>query len=90
MHLGGGTVAELKHGMSAKEFGDWCDYFNRVGRCGPVRMFDAGAALIAWKIDNVMSGKTEIKDYLPFHKEPDQEIPVQDAIKLFGGIKARG
>jgi hypothetical protein len=86
MHLGG-TVGELKHRMSAKEFGDWIDYFNRIGRCGPVRMFDAPAALLAWKVDNVMGGKTEIKDYLPFHKEPDQVASVEDIFKEFGGVK---
>lgn len=80
----------MKHRVSAKEFGEWCDYFNRVGRCGPVRMFDEPAALLAWKIDHVMGGRTEIKDYLPFYREPDQEVPVKDAIKLFGGVKARG
>lgn len=89
MHLGG-TVAELKHRMSAKEFGEWCDYFNRVGRCGPVRMFDAPAALLAWKVDHITGGTTEIKDYLPFSKEPEQLATVQDIFKEFSGVKARG
>lgn len=76
--------------MSAAEFGlRWIPYFNKHGRCGPVRMFDAGSALIAWKIDNVMGGTTEIKDYLPTYQEQDLEVPVEAAIKLFGGVMAR-
>lgn len=73
--------------MSSAEFGRWCDYFNRVGRCGPVRMFDASAALIAWKIDHVMGGKTEIKDYLPFYQEQEKLASVEDVFKAFGGVK---
>lgn len=81
----GGTVAELKHRMSAAEFDRWCKYFVKHGRLGPVRMFDFGPALMCWKIDQALGGKSEIKDYLPFQdKEPEKEATVQDLLKEFG------
>jgi hypothetical protein len=76
--------------MSAAEFGRWIDYFNKYGRIGPTRMFDAGAALIAWKVDHVMGGKTLIKDYLPFYSDPEHIATVSEVMKAFGGTKSRG
>ena len=77
--------------MSAAEFGRWCDYFNKYGRVTPSRMFDSGPALLAWKVDHVMGGKTQIKDYLPFFKEEQERVAsVDDIFKAFGGVKRRG
>lgn len=69
---------------------EWLDYFVRVGRVDPVRLYDRGPALLAWKIDAVMGGKSEMKDYLPYYKEPEIEVPVSEAIKMFGGEIKRG
>lgn len=89
MHLGG-TVGELKHRMSYAEFIRWCKFFEKSGRCGPVRMFDRGFALLAWKIDHALGGNSEMTNYLPFYKEPDLDVPVEQAIKMFGGELKRG
>lgn len=86
----GGTVGELKSKVSWVEFGSWVKYFNKHGRCGPVRRFDRGAALICWKIDHAMGGKTEIHDYIPkFEEQVSMEAPVKSAIAMFGGVIAR-
>jgi hypothetical protein len=76
--------------MSAAEFGRWCEYFNKYGRVTPVRMFDSGPALLAWKVDHVMGGKTEIRDYLPFQTEHERVATVEDVFAEFGGVKRRG
>lgn len=79
--------------MSAAEFGRWVSYFNKHGRCGPVRMFDKGSALIAWKIDHICGGKTQISDYLQLSREPDRAevvASVNDVFESFGGVKQRG
>jgi hypothetical protein len=69
---------------------EWLDYFARIGRVDPVRLYDRGPALLAWKIDSVMGGKSEMKDYLPHYKEEDIDVPVAEAIRLFGGEVKRG
>jgi hypothetical protein len=87
MLLGGGTVGRLKHEMSSKEFSDWVRYFNKHGRCTPVRMYDFGPALIAWKIDHALGGKTRISDYLPYAKEQESVATVDDIAKAFGAVR---
>lgn len=79
--------------MSAAEFGRWVSYFNKHGRCGPVRMFDQGAALVAWKIDHIYGGKTQISDYLQFPREREMAevvASVKDVFESFGGVQRRG
>lgn len=79
--------------MSYAEFGRWIDYFNKNGRCGPRRMFDAGPALLAWKIDHLMGGSTTtIDDYLPKYgqNEVEADATVADIFREFGGVKKRG
>lgn len=77
--------------MSYAEFGRWIDYFNKNGRCGPRRMFDAGPALLAWKMDHLMGGSTTtIDDYLPKFSEVEADATVADIFKEFGGVKKRG
>lgn len=85
MHLGG-TIGRLKSTMGWVEFGKWIEYFNKYGRCGPVRMFDAGAALIAWKVDHIMGGKTTVSDYIPKYEQVNTEASVQDVVKELGGM----
>ena len=75
--------------MSVAEFGRWIDYFNRYGRCGPARMYDAGAALICWRIDQIMGIKTETKDYLPKFQESEQVATVDDVIREFTGMRVK-
>jgi hypothetical protein len=91
----GGTVGELKHRMSAGEFGRWVEYFNKYGRVNPIRMFDFGPALLAWRIDSALGGKSEIKHYMPYGMQdeaiqPDELGSISDIIKEFGGVKPRG
>lgn len=79
--------------MSAAEFGRWINYFNKNGRCGLVRMFDQGAALVAWKIDHIYGGTTQISDYLKFPREQDRAevvASVKEIFDSFGGVKRRG
>ena len=72
--------------MSFAEFGRHIDYFNKYGRITPVRKYDFGSALLAWKIDQHTGSKTEITDYLRFGKIPEQEASVDDVLKAFGGV----
>lgn len=72
--------------MSFAEFGRHIDYFNKYGRMTPVRMFDFGSALLAWKVDHAMGNKTDIEDYLRFGKVPDGEASVDDVFKALGGV----
>jgi hypothetical protein len=74
--------------MSAAEFGRHIDYFNKYGRLTPVRMYDAGPALITWRIDRAYGGKTIQKDWLP-NFEPDKVATVEDVIKEFGGVRGK-
>lgn len=76
--------------MSYAEFGRWIDYFNKNGRCGPRRMFDASAALLAWKMDHLMGGTTSIDDYLPKYSEVEADATVSEIFSAFGGVKRRG
>lgn len=69
---------------------EWLEYFTRVGRLDPVRLYDRGSAMLASKIDAAVGVKSELKDYLPHFKEPDIDVPVSEAIKLFGGEVKRG
>lgn len=69
---------------------EWLDYFARIGRVDPIRLYDRGFALLAWKIDAAMGQKSEIKDYLPHYEEPEIDVPIADAIKYFGGEVKRG
>lgn len=85
--VGGATVRELKRRMTHREFMDWLEYFSRVGRVGPIRLYDRGPALLAWKIDQVVGGKSQMTDYLPATAEPEVEASVEDVIKAFGGVK---
>jgi hypothetical protein len=92
----GGTVGKNKNEMSLKEYTEWCEYFRRVGRCGPVRIYDMPAARIQWTIDHALGAETSIKDYLPqwsvTSEEDDDEglASVQDIFREFGGVKKRG
>lgn len=74
--------------MSFAEFGRHIDYFNKYGRMTPVRMFDYGSALLAWKLDMHTGSKTSIEDYLRFGKIPDREATVEDVLKEFGGVRS--
>lgn len=85
--IGGATVKELKRRMTHKEWMEWLDYFSRVGRLDPVRLYDRGPALLAWRMDAAMGGQTTIKNYLPFSSEPEGSANVNDIIKEFGGVK---
>lgn len=77
--------------MTHREWMEWLDYFSRIGRVDPIRLYDRGPALLAWKIDLATGNKTEIKDYLPHYEEPEIEVPVSEAIKYFGGeVMSRG
>lgn len=88
MHfVGGVTVRELKHRMSHREFVTWLEYFSRIGRVGPARLYDRGPALIAWQIDRALGVKSELADYLPVVEEKHMEASVEDVIKAFGGVK---
>lgn len=83
----GGTVGELKHRMSAAEFSRRIVYFNKHGRFTPARMFDAGPALVTWRLDAAYGGKSKQSDWLP--KFEDQEATAEDVMKAFGGVMKR-
>lgn len=76
--------------MSAAEFSRWLDYFQRYGRCGPVRMYDQGFALLAWKIDHAISSNatSTIADYLPHRPEQGTLEPTpEDVFRELTGRK---
>ena len=68
--------------MSAAEFGRWLDFFQRYGRCGPVRMYDHGFALLAWKIDHAISSNatSTIADYLQYRPATSDAEPSPEDI----------
>lgn len=83
----GGTVGELKHRMSAAEFSRHISYFNKHGRFTPRRMFDEGPALITWRVDAALGGKSKQQDWLP--KFEDEDATAEDVMKAFGGVIKR-
>lgn len=86
--IGGATVNELKRRMTHKEWMEWLDYFSRVGRLDPIRLYDRPPALLAWKMDTALGGtSTTLKTYLPFSSEVEEVASVDAIIKEFGGVK---
>ena len=74
----GGTIGELQSKMSPLEFETWCLYRSKYGPLNPVRMYDAGSALVAALISNAHGGKAKAIDFMPWGKEPQE--PVEDDI----------
>lgn len=74
--------------MTAREFQGWLDFFNRHGRCGPVRMYDLSGAIAA-------RGFTggDLAKHLPYDpsKAVKKAAKGKDGLKgligAFGGVK---
>ena len=79
----GGTVAELKHRMSAAEFGRWIKYRNDFGAMDDRRMFDRPAALVATVLSRVHGGKAEMDSFMLQKKEEDEPV-ISDPKQLAG------
>lgn len=73
--------------MTHREFMGWLEYFSRIGRVGPLRLYDRGPALIAWQIDRALGRSSQLTDYLPVIETADVEASLEDVIKEFGGVK---
>lgn len=78
--------------MTHKEWMEWLEYFTRVGRLDPIRLYDRGPALLAWKIDQIAGNQSTMERYLPHQPEEEAEVEatVGDVLKAFGGVVKRG
>lgn len=85
-------MAELKHRMSAAEFGRWIGYRKRNGPMDDMRLHDRPAAMLAMVVNRAIGGKADLYDFMPYAKKPDAPPPVvkkiTDLASVFGSIKA--
>lgn len=68
------TVEELGLRMTQREFMGWVAYQEEYGELSPTRMFDRGPALVAYMLQALQGGKNKLVDYLPYYKEPSNEM----------------
>lgn len=79
--------------MSYEEVSLWIEYRRKFGPLDPVRKYDKGFALVAALINNSHGGKAKPKDFLPYGKEPEQDVEIGSEeftqILLLGGKRGR-
>lgn len=67
----GKTVAEVQTTISGREIELWGRFREKHGPLNPVRMFDAGPALISSILVNANGGKSTPKDFMPYGRKVD-------------------
>lgn len=65
-------MAELQTTMSSRELSLWGRYRRKYGPLNPVRMYDAGPALIASIISQAHGGKARPKDFMPYGRSAEE------------------
>lgn len=89
----GRSISEVQATISHSEFQMWLRYRAKWGPMNPIRLYDAGPAMICSIIKNALGGKTKAADFMPYyenaaaHEKPDAAPSLEDFVKSFGGVK---
>lgn len=78
------TVGDLKRRMTYGEFRRWQKYIEIYGPVNPIMRNDAAVA----RLGVSMSG-AKMESFMPWPKQPEQEVTVEGAMKVLMGAFAK-
>lgn len=82
-------MAEIQTTISTRELDLWGKFRRKFGPLNPVRMYDAGPALISSILSNAHGGKAKPYDFMPYGREVDSSgDDIVDADKFIQILKS--
>lgn len=84
-------MAEIQSTVSSRELDLWGRYRKKYGPINPVRMYDAGPAIVASLINQAHGGKATPKDFMPYGHEVDESgDDIVDTERFLAALSATG
>lgn len=82
--VGGRTIAEAKRRITYDEFVTWRAYIKKHGLPAlGAEATERAFAVLTWRLDRAYGGKTEISDWLPRPRSPEN-TQTQEMARLLG------
>lgn len=80
----GRTVNELKASMTHAELVAWWQYRRKWGPLDVTRRYDRPAAVMAATAVQLMGGKVEVKDFMPYPMDDEHDDEFKSVMKELG------